>query len=1050
MLGATQRQLFQTQPGADGTTEITGFQPYTPYSTDPSKSVAGFSPLQQQAQQTVAGMQSPGIYGAAQGIAGMAGQQALGTQGQAQGLMGSALGYGQAGAGFGQAGQLYGAQGAQQANMAAQQAQRAAQMYGRQGSMYGAQAAGLAPAAQMYGQGAANIGMQGLGYGAQGAGFGQQAANMAGMGFGAGQQYAQQVTDPNAVGAYMSPYQQQVTDIAKMNAVREAQMAGQQANLGAARQGTYGGARQALAQSEREKNLLSNLSNIQAQGSQSAFDRAIASQQFGANLGLQGLGAGYQGLGMGMQGAQTGLSGLGTAMQGQQAGLSGLGQAGSLYGQGMQGAGVGLSGVGQQLGAGQLGLQGTAQGIQGAQAGMQGAGVGLSGVGQALGAGQYGLQGLGQATQSASTLGALAGQEFGTQKDIIGMQQQAGAQQQQQQQQIVNQAIQDYANAQQYPMMQLGFMSNMLRGLPMQSTNTQQYVAAPNQLTQGIGALGAGANIYSAFQGNPTRVAEGGQIKSYAKGGIASYDVGGNVKSDLSNIRDPEELKEIARNTTSDVIRREALRFAKMREMGLAGGGIVAFREGQTVYSPNKTLEDYMIPDSDELKARREADVAAALALKAERDTQNTPTSSIMFDQMKNRPTSSGIPMLERPENFKVDAVAREPEPKPKKVYERIAESMAPIFAPSKQQLERRGITQAVATKDDVKEKILAPLVKDTVDTSDRNSLGETKIEQANMAAKKDEAPAAPAASAKKDTGIKAVQPPAEVTTSGDRIAGLSPTMQALYDRSTGRQQTIDEIMAEKQAARDKYVGPDTRPEERARLMAEKANMKDEDARNRKLQLAQFFASWGSTPGSTLQAAMVAVNKHIPTIIASDKEARKAQNEVDKIIRELNKAERMEKEGDVEGAFKIKSEQSKKYEELNKTLMTYVGQKEAAAVKATGSDKVTQQKMLLNAQTQLGSARRALTDLRAKNKALYDRAALPGQGKEFDAMRDKAKSEIAALESQHLAQIEEAENTLQALRSQGDIVVPGGEKKSTEVASNTTVKKYNKETGRLE
>jgi hypothetical protein len=31
MLGATQKQLFQTQPGADGTTEITGFQPYTPY-----------------------------------------------------------------------------------------------------------------------------------------------------------------------------------------------------------------------------------------------------------------------------------------------------------------------------------------------------------------------------------------------------------------------------------------------------------------------------------------------------------------------------------------------------------------------------------------------------------------------------------------------------------------------------------------------------------------------------------------------------------------------------------------------------------------------------------------------------------------------------------------------------------------------------------------------------------------------------------------------------------------------------------------------------------
>jgi len=175
---------------------------------------------------------------------------------------------------------------------------------------------------------------------------------------------------------------------------------------------------------------------------------------------------------------------------------------------------------------------------------------------------------------------------------------------------------------------------------------------------------------------------------------------------------------------------------------------------------------------------------------------------------------------------------------------------------------------------------------------------------------------------------------------------------------------------------------------------------------------------------------MIAVRKHIPTIIASDKEARKAQNEIDKIIRGLDESIRLDGIGDYEGAAKIRAKESDNYRKLNETLMTYQSQKESAQVKATGSDKVTQQKMLLNAQTQLGSARRALTDLRAKNKALYDRAALPGQGKEFEDMRNKAKNEIAALESQHLAQIEEAENTLQALRSQGDIVVPGGEKKS--------------------
>lgn len=105
---------------------------------------------------------------------------------------------------------------------------------------------------------------------------------------GAGQQYTAGVTNPQTMQAYMSPYQQSVTDVAKAAAVREAQMAQNAQNLGAARQGTYGGARQTLAQAEREKNLLTNLSNIQAQGSQSAYDRALQSQQFGSTLGLQG------------------------------------------------------------------------------------------------------------------------------------------------------------------------------------------------------------------------------------------------------------------------------------------------------------------------------------------------------------------------------------------------------------------------------------------------------------------------------------------------------------------------------------------------------------------------------------------------------------------------------------------------------------------------------------------------------------------------------------------------------------------------------------------
>jgi hypothetical protein len=491
MLQSTQAQIYND----DGTS----FRPYQPYSSNPQDYVASFSPLQEQSQATVANMKVPGQYGVATGLAGQAGLGGLAAADQSSMLGNQALGYGQAGANYGATGQMYGAQGAEQALAASNRAQTQASRYGGQGAGYGASAANLAPQAQQYGQNAANIGMGGIGYGSQAAGYGSQAANMANQGYNAGSNFAAQATNPNAVAAYMSPYQQNVTDYQKSQAVRDYQMAAPKLQAAAVGQGAFGGNRMALQQSEAQRGLMSQLQGIQAQGTQNAFQNAQAQQQFGANLGLQGLQAGYQGSGMGIQGAQAGMSGLNTAMQGQQAGLAGLNQAGNLYGQGIQGAQAGLQGVGQQISAGNLGLQGTAQGIQGAQAGMQGAQTGLQGVGQATQAGQYGLQGYGLANTAAGTLGTLGTNDLTAQANIAQLQSQAGAQQQAQQQQMINQQIQDYATAQQYPFMQLGMMNSMLRGLPLQSTTTQQYQAQPSTgqqlLGYGLGALGA----YKAF-----------------------------------------------------------------------------------------------------------------------------------------------------------------------------------------------------------------------------------------------------------------------------------------------------------------------------------------------------------------------------------------------------------------------------------------------------------------------------------------------------------------------------------------------------------------------
>ena len=106
---------------------------------------------------------------------------------------------------------------------------------------------------------------------------------------------------------------------------------------------------------------------------------------------------------------------------------------------------------------------------------------------------------MGQANQAAGTLGQLGQQQLGAQTNILNLQSQVGAQQQAQEQQKINQQIQDYATAQQYPFMQLGLMNAMLRGLPLQNTTTQSYQAQPSTgqqlLGYGLGALGA----YKAF-----------------------------------------------------------------------------------------------------------------------------------------------------------------------------------------------------------------------------------------------------------------------------------------------------------------------------------------------------------------------------------------------------------------------------------------------------------------------------------------------------------------------------------------------------------------------
>ena len=386
MFEATQQQLFEGTKTPEGGYNITGFRGYRPYSTNVNDYIAGFSPLQQQAQYEAGAMQQPGQFALGSGLTGSAGLRSL------------------------------------------------------------------------------------------------QAGN----------QYAQNVTSPGSMQAYMSPYMQNVTNIARDSARREYELARNAQNLGAARTGTYGGARQLLADTERYRNFQSNLSNIETQGLQSAYDRAMQAQQFGSTLGMQGLG---QALGAGAQ----------------------LGQLG--------------------------------------------------------------------ATQQ--------GADIARQNQMATM----GSQQQALEQQKINQAIQDYATQQQYPLMQLGVMSNMLRGLPMESTNRQAYVAQPSPVQQ-VASLGGAALSYLGKR-------EGGTIEGYREGGITSvpkYKYGGAIpgpKLDSmadrlsidqleERLRDPQltpgerqlfaEALQEKRNVRQSGI--AAAGGGLFDGMGYAGGGILAFQKG--------------------------------------------------------------------------------------------------------------------------------------------------------------------------------------------------------------------------------------------------------------------------------------------------------------------------------------------------------------------------------------------------------------------------------------------------------------------------------------
>ena len=131
-----------------------------------------------------------------------------------------------------------------------------------------------------------------------------------------------------------------------------------------------------------------------------------------------------------------------------------------------------------------------------------------------------GLQGLQTALSGAKSLADIGQTQYGQNLGLLDVQNRFGAQQQQQLQNQLNTEYQDFLNYQNYPYKQLGFMSDMIRGLPLTQQSQTMY-AQPPSMVQQVAGLGLTGKALGAF-------AKGGSVNERPAGlaDLAIYNMG--------------------------------------------------------------------------------------------------------------------------------------------------------------------------------------------------------------------------------------------------------------------------------------------------------------------------------------------------------------------------------------------------------------------------------------------------------------------------------------------------------------------------------------------
>ena len=254
------------------------------------------------------------------------------------------------------------------------------------------------------------------------------------------------------IGAYQSPYQQQVIDLAMGDIQRQADIARGSAQDRAIRSGAFGGSRSAILEAESQRPYVEQMARTAAGLRQSGFEQAQQAAQ--ADLARQ------QQLGM-FGSEQEQQRAIQQAQFGQQAGIFGaeLGQQRNLQQAQMQ----------QQRQMGGLDIAGRA----------------------ALAQPSLEMQARGQ---QAALLGGLQGQQLRN----LGLLSGIGQQQQGLQQAGIGASMGEFQRALQYPQQQFGLLSQAVTGIPGQTSRTTGYNPSSfERLQSGLNAYQTAAPIFS-------------------------------------------------------------------------------------------------------------------------------------------------------------------------------------------------------------------------------------------------------------------------------------------------------------------------------------------------------------------------------------------------------------------------------------------------------------------------------------------------------------------------------------------------------------------------